>query len=46
MRICVVGTGYVGLVTGAGLAEFGMEVACVDKDEEKIVLLQKGGMPF
>ena len=46
MRICVVGTGYVGLVTGAGLAEFGMEVACVDKDEEKIALLQKGGMPF
>ncbi|HEX16042.1 MAG TPA: UDP-glucose/GDP-mannose dehydrogenase family protein [Deltaproteobacteria bacterium] len=46
MKICVVGTGYVGLVTGAGLAEFGMEVVCVDKDQRKISLLQRGIMPF
>ena len=33
MRICMIGSGYVGLVTGACLAEFGMEVICVDKDK-------------
>ena len=36
MNVCVVGSGYVGLVTGACLADFGMQVTCVDKDEEKI----------
>ena len=46
MKICVVGTGYVGLVTGAGLAEFGMEVLCVDKDKKKINALKKGIIPF
>ena len=46
MKICMIGTGYVGLVTGAGLAEFGMEVVCVDKDERKIEMLQRGQMPF
>ena len=35
MNICVVGTGYVGLVTGACLADFGMNVTCVDKDTRK-----------
>ncbi len=42
MNICVIGTGYVGLVTGACLAEFGMNVICVDNDREKISLLRQG----
>lgn len=46
MNICVVGTGYVGLVTGACLADFGMNVVCVDKDEAKIEALQAGGIPI
>jgi UDPglucose 6-dehydrogenase len=46
MNICVVGTGYVGLVTGACLAEFGNIVTCVDKDEAKINLLNDGGIPI
>ena len=40
MRIVVVGTGYVGLVTGTGLAECGNEVVCVDVDREKVATLQ------
>ncbi len=44
MNICVIGTGYVGLVTGACLAEFGMNVICVDNDRSKIELLQQGKM--
>ena len=46
MRICVVGTGYVGLVTGACLADFGMNVTCVDKDTSKIDMLLDGKMPI
>jgi UDPglucose 6-dehydrogenase len=46
MNVCVVGTGYVGLVTGACLADFGMKVVCVDKDEAKIDALQTGNMPI
>ncbi len=46
MNICVVGTGYVGLVTGACLAEFGHTVTCVDKDHSKIELLNAGGIPI
>jgi UDPglucose 6-dehydrogenase len=42
MNICVIGTGYVGLVTGACLAEFGMNLICVDNDQEKIDLLKQG----
>ena len=42
MNICIVGTGYVGLVTGACLAEFGMNLVCVDNDLGKVALLQKG----
>jgi UDPglucose 6-dehydrogenase len=42
MNICVIGTGYVGLVTGACLAEFGMNLICVDNDQQKIDLLQQG----
>jgi UDPglucose 6-dehydrogenase len=46
MNICMVGTGYVGLVTGACLADFGMDVVCVDKDEAKIAALQRGHIPI
>jgi len=46
MNICVVGTGYVGLVTGACLADFGMNVTCVDKDESKINMLLNGEIPI
>ncbi|MBI4710071.1 MAG: UDP-glucose/GDP-mannose dehydrogenase family protein, partial [Nitrospirae bacterium] len=46
MHICVVGTGYVGLITGACFAEFGMDVTCVDKDLKKIKSLKKGIVPF
>ena len=46
MHITVVGTGYVGLVTGAGLADFGLDVTCVDSDEAKINMLQQGRMPI
>jgi UDPglucose 6-dehydrogenase len=46
MQIGVVGTGYVGLVSGACFAEFGITVACVDKDEAKIKRLKKGEIPI
>ena len=46
MRICVVGTGYVGLVAGTCLADTGHDVICVDKDEAKVELLRGGGVPI
>lgn len=46
MHIAVIGTGYVGLVTGACFAEFGVDVTCVDVDAEKISRLQAGVMPI
>src|SRR5438105_887987 len=46
MKIAVVGTGYVGLVVGACLAENGNTVVCVDKDEQKIATLEAGRMPI
>ena len=46
MNICMVGTGYVGLVTGACLADFGMNVVCVDRDGTKIAGLQRGEVPI
>jgi UDPglucose 6-dehydrogenase len=46
MHIAIVGTGYVGLVTGTCFAEFGVEVTCVDKDESKIASLLEGKIPI
>ena len=46
MNICVVGVGYVGLVTGACFAEFGVDVTLVDKDPERIDCLNRGRLPF
>ncbi len=45
-KIAVIGTGYVGLVGGAGLADFGNRVVCVDRIEEKISQLERGEIPF
>src|SRR5687768_16338385 len=46
MKIAVVGTGYVGLVAGACLAESGNDVTCVDKDTAKVNMLRRGKVPF
>jgi len=46
MQIAVIGTGYVGLVSGACFSEFGVDVVCVDKDESKIARLKKGEIPI
>ena len=45
-KICIIGVGYVGLVSGAGLSEFGNEVTCIDLDEEKINQLNNGEIPI
>ncbi len=46
MQICVVGTGYVGLVVGVCMADLGFSVICADRDPEKIDLLKGGGVPI
>ena len=46
MRIAMIGTGYVGLVSGACLSEFGHEVVCIDKDAGKVATLLAGGIPI
>jgi UDPglucose 6-dehydrogenase len=46
MRVAMIGTGYVGLVSGACFADFGHEVICVDKDKAKIAALLRGEMPI
>ncbi|MGY4500361.1 UDPglucose 6-dehydrogenase [Bradyrhizobium sp. GM24.11] len=46
MRIAMIGTGYVGLVSGACFADFGHDVTCVDKDEKKIASLHRGEIPI
>lgn len=46
MKIAIVGSGYVGLVTGGCLADFGHDVTCIDKDEDKIEALERGEIPI
>ncbi|MGB3694998.1 MAG: UDP-glucose/GDP-mannose dehydrogenase family protein [Spirulinaceae cyanobacterium] len=46
MRVCVIGTGYVGLVTGVCLSHIGHEVICIDNNEQKVKLMQSGQSPI
>ena len=46
MKLCMIGTGYVGLVSGVCFSDLGNDVICVDKDKNKILLLQKGKIPI
>ena len=46
MKIAVIGTGYVGLVSGACFSEFGFDVTCIDKDVAKIETINQGVMPI
>ncbi len=46
MKITMIGSGYVGLVSGACFADFGHDVTCVDKDESKIEALRAGRIPI
>src|SRR5215468_3515144 len=46
MRVAMIGTGYVGLVSGACIADFGHAVVCVDNDADKISALNKGEIPI
>ena len=46
MRIVMVGTGYVGLVSGACIADFGHDLICVDKDQAKIEALRRNEIPI
>jgi len=46
MKVCVIGSGYVGLVTGSCLAEIGHTVTCVDSNEQKIATLRRGAIPI
>ncbi|WP_420538856.1 UDP-glucose dehydrogenase family protein [Oceanicaulis alexandrii] len=46
MRVAMIGTGYVGLVSGACFADFGHHVTCIDKNAEKIEILRSGGVPI
>src|SRR3989442_6532390 len=46
MKLTIIGTGYVGLVTGTCFAEVGHQVVCVDNDAAKVKVLQEGGLPI
>ena len=46
MKLCMIGTGYVGLVSGVCFSDLGNTVYCVDKDQDKIASLNKGNIPI
>jgi UDPglucose 6-dehydrogenase len=46
VNVCIIGSGYVGLVTGACFAEFGVQVLCADKDADKVAALERGEIPI
>jgi len=46
MKIAMIGTGYVGLVSGVCFSDFGHDVVCVDKNPEKIAMLERGEVPI
>ena len=46
MKVCIIGTGYVGLVVGTCLAEMGNDVVCVDNNEDKLNMLKQGRIPI
>ena len=46
VKVAVIGTGYVGLVSAAGLAEMGHEVTCVDIDPERVAMVERGEAPI
>lgn len=46
MKICMIGAGYVGLVSAARFSDFGWTVTCVDKDASRIAMLHRGAMPI
>jgi UDPglucose 6-dehydrogenase len=46
MKIAMIGTGYVGLVSGVCFSDFGHDVVCVDKDPDKIAMLERGEVPI
>ncbi len=46
MHVAMIGTGYVGLVSGVCFSEFGLDVVCVDKDADKIARLNRGEVPL
>ena len=46
MKLAIIGTGYVGLITGACFAEFGYQTICIDKDEKRVEELNNSKCPF
>ena len=46
MKLAIIGTGYVGLITGACFAEFGYQTVCIDKDENRVKELNDSKCPF
>ena len=46
MKLAIIGSGYVGLVSGACMADFGHQVVCIDNDKSKVASIEAGRMPF